>query len=319
MFTATPRELKALVGLGTTNYLYDGINVLEEADSEANVQARYSQSPYVDEPLAQWRSGTASYYQQDVVGSVSSLSNSASVLANTYTYDSFGNISTSSGTLVNPFRYTGREYDNETNLYFNRARYYDPGVAGRFLSQDPVGFLGGSNYYVYVRNSPLNWLDPLGLAPQQANHSNPPPGCNFPECFWYYGNWGGPGWTGGQWKPYEDLTPDEQDHLAPPIDAQDACYQEHDRCYSRSRVKNKCTAHDKPNRSQEYNFDQGKAGCDFELARCLKNLGNSPAWNPAAAVAEFVFVERWFLLSNEQDPSTAPVHHCAGINCLDNK
>jgi YD repeat-containing protein len=71
--------------LGTTNYLYDGkganANVIEEIDSAGNVLARYTQSPAVDQPLAELRSGTTSYYQQDGVGSVTSLSNPVGALA----------------------------------------------------------------------------------------------------------------------------------------------------------------------------------------------------------------------------------------------
>jgi RHS repeat-associated protein len=50
--------------------------------------------------------------------------------------------------------FTGREYDPETGLYYYRARYYDPKI-GRFVSQDPIGFLGGNNFYAYVENNPV--------------------------------------------------------------------------------------------------------------------------------------------------------------------
>ena len=51
---------------------------------------------------------------------------------------SFGNIIATSGSIVNNFRYTGREFDTETSLYYYRSRYYDP-AQGRFLSEDPYG------------------------------------------------------------------------------------------------------------------------------------------------------------------------------------
>ena len=69
---------------------------------------------------------------------------------------------------TNPFRYTGREFDTETSLYFNRARYYTPD-SGRFLSEDPAGFFGGFNFYGYVKNDPVNFLDPSGLKCEQAS------------------------------------------------------------------------------------------------------------------------------------------------------
>jgi YD repeat-containing protein len=54
--------------------------------------------------------------------------------ARTYSYDSFGKISAQTGTLDQPFTFTGREYDPETGFYYYRARYYDP-KAGRFISK----------------------------------------------------------------------------------------------------------------------------------------------------------------------------------------
>src|ERR1700740_987754 len=51
----------------------------------------------------------------------------------------------------------------QTNLYYYRARYYDPN-AGRFVSEDPTQFDGGTDFYAYVQNSPNILADPFGLA-----------------------------------------------------------------------------------------------------------------------------------------------------------
>ncbi|MGB2677462.1 MAG: RHS repeat-associated core domain-containing protein [Candidatus Acidiferrum sp.] len=89
--------------------------------------------------------------------------NPASAAAQTYTYDSFGNIVATTGSLTNSFRYTGREFDTETSLYYYRARYYDP-QSGRFISEDPIGFDGGDvNVYRYSFNNPIVLVDPSGL------------------------------------------------------------------------------------------------------------------------------------------------------------
>jgi len=69
----------------------------------------------------------------------------------------------STGALVNNFRYTGREFDSETGLYYYRARYFDP-QGGRFLSEDPIGFAGGSNFYSYVNGDPTSVVDLFGLS-----------------------------------------------------------------------------------------------------------------------------------------------------------
>jgi RHS repeat-associated protein len=86
-----------------------------------------------------------------------------------YTYDAFGNYVQPEpppppSSVTNPFRYTGRELDSETGLYYYRARYYDSTI-GRFLSEDPVRYAGGRNFFVYVGSSPTNLFDPLGLKP----------------------------------------------------------------------------------------------------------------------------------------------------------
>jgi RHS repeat-associated protein len=77
----------------------------------------------------------------------------------------------SSGSIVNSLRYTERDFDPETNLYFHRARYYDPSV-GRFISEDPIRFKGGVNFYWYGDNAPVNWRDPSGRGPDAGTLAN---------------------------------------------------------------------------------------------------------------------------------------------------
>ncbi|WP_232829775.1 RHS repeat domain-containing protein, partial [Pseudomonas amygdali] len=60
-------------------------------------------------------------------------------------------------------RFQGQYFDVETGLHYNTFRYYDPEI-GRFITQDPIGLLGGSNLYRYAKNS-SGWIDPLGLSP----------------------------------------------------------------------------------------------------------------------------------------------------------
>jgi RHS repeat-associated protein len=112
--------------------------------------------------MAELRLNSVSYYQSDALGSVTSLTSSSGTIAGTYTYDSFGKLSAATGSVINPFQYTGREFDIETGTYFHRARYYDPNV-GRFLSEDPTGFGGGTAFYRYVNNRPTVAFDPSGL------------------------------------------------------------------------------------------------------------------------------------------------------------
>jgi RHS repeat-associated protein len=156
---------------GTTNYLYDSTNLLQEIDNGGNTLARYTQGG-IDEPFAELHAMAASYYEQDFIGSVTSLSNGTGAIANTYTYDSFGKLTASTGTLTNPFQFTGREFDSETGIYFYRARYYDS-AEGRFISEDPIRFDGGNDFYTYVHDNPVLFRDPTGLCPSPLGEQCP--------------------------------------------------------------------------------------------------------------------------------------------------
>jgi RHS repeat-associated protein len=145
--------------------VYDADDLVETVNSTGSVVARYTQEQSLDQPLAMQRGSTTDYYEADGVRSISSLTSSNGSVVQSYTYDSFGNLTNSSGSLTNFFRYTGREFDTETGLQFSRARYYDP-QSGRFLSEDLIFDSGGPNLYVYVGNDPTNLSDPLGLWPQ---------------------------------------------------------------------------------------------------------------------------------------------------------
>jgi len=173
------RRIKKVSSAGTSVYAYDQDNLIEETNASGGVVARYSQTDSIDEPVAMLRAGTTSYYQADGLGSVTSLSNTAGALAQTYTFDSFGKQTASSGSLTNPFQFTGREFDSETSVYFYRARYFDPAV-GRFLSEDPMRFFESPNFYAYVENNSLNLIDTSGLQAQRPG--NLPLGT--PQQYW---------------------------------------------------------------------------------------------------------------------------------------
>lgn len=81
----------------------------------------------------------------------------------------WGRLTSCDGTqaLAQPLRFQGQYQDEETKLYYNRHRYYDP-ECGRYVTQDPIGLLGGDNLYQYAPN-PVAWIDPLGLARQKKN------------------------------------------------------------------------------------------------------------------------------------------------------
>ena len=77
-----------------------------------------------------------------------------------YEYDVFGAIRNETGTSDNTRKFTGKEFDADSNLYYYAARYYDPYI-GRFTQRDPIG--DGVNWYAYTYNNPLKYVDPTGL------------------------------------------------------------------------------------------------------------------------------------------------------------
>ena len=114
---------------------------------------------------------------------------------------------------------------------------------GRYAEPDPLGRAGrGNNLYAYVNDNPVFFDDPFGLASPSIRRglkyirvSSAMEGLSIMAI-------GEAPVAGGQETPYEDLSPSDQANLAPPIDAQDACDEQHDKCYSRSRVANNGTS-----------------------------------------------------------------------------
>ena len=148
-------------------FLLDGDSVWSDLDGAGNVTARYLQGTETDELLARWRVADGlSWYLTDHLGSVREIVNSNGVVVDSIDYDAFGRIlSESNPAAGDRYKFTGREWEAEIELYFYRARYYDAS-AGRFINRDPIGFDGGDgNLYRYVENSPVNATDPTGNTP----------------------------------------------------------------------------------------------------------------------------------------------------------
>ena len=161
------RRIQKLVMPGgsptTTRYVYDEEDILLEYDGNNILQARYLHGPGIDDPLLLERGSQRYYYHSDGLGSITEITDATGIVVKSYLYDSFGNLRNQTGGLLNPYTYTGREYDSESGLLYYRRRYYDP-LIGRFLSRDPLGYmLGELNLYTYTRNSPVNFTDPYGL------------------------------------------------------------------------------------------------------------------------------------------------------------
>jgi RHS repeat-associated protein len=148
----------------TTRFVYDGDHAWADFDENGNAISHYLYGDELDDLLARERSGEGTaWYLTDRLGTVRDIADASGTLINHIEYDSFGNvIGESNPAAGDRFKFTGRELDSETGLYYYRARYYDS-VTGRFLAEDPMGFdAGDTNFYRYVGNAPTNYWDPLG-------------------------------------------------------------------------------------------------------------------------------------------------------------
>ena len=112
------------------------------------------------------------YYVTNIQGDIIAILNQYGQEVTTYTYDAWGNVTTTGSMAhslggINPLRYRGYVYDAETQLYYLQSRYYDP-TMGRFISADDISYLGAGdsvvsyNLYAYCGNNPVMGYDPTG-------------------------------------------------------------------------------------------------------------------------------------------------------------
>ncbi len=115
------------------------------------------------QPLAQIDAGGAVYYYHiDHLGTPQRMTDGSGVVVWAADYLPFGQADITVEVVRNDLRFAGQYYDSETGLHYNYHRYYDPSL-GRYLRADPIGLMGGANLYSYVKNNPVNSIDPAGL------------------------------------------------------------------------------------------------------------------------------------------------------------
>jgi RHS repeat-associated protein len=166
---AENRLTSATVNSATTTYVYNGDGLRESLTFGGNTTT-YTWDiaagiPQVldDEDfryvyglgrISQAGPGTTTrYYLTDALGSVMALVDASGTVLNTYEYDVFGAVRSSTGSTANAFTYTGEQTDASTGLEYLRARYYDA-ATGRFLSLDPPG-----DGYDYAYGNPVMFTD----------------------------------------------------------------------------------------------------------------------------------------------------------------
>ncbi|MFC0212338.1 RHS repeat-associated core domain-containing protein [Paenibacillus chartarius] len=151
----------------TTRYYYDGSSVIAEGmvqtDGKAVLKARYLRGNGLVARVD--ASGNKTYYLHNGHGDIIGLADVNGNTLNTYSYDIWGNPTSTVEQVQQPFRYSGEYWDSSTGLQYLRARWYDPSI-GRFINEDsyegditnPLSL----NLYTYVENNPLRYVDPTG-------------------------------------------------------------------------------------------------------------------------------------------------------------
>jgi len=141
---------------GTTNYIYDGGNVIFETDQSGNITTEYFLAQ--DNPIMSLKDKVLSYLLYDVLGNMTTSLDEQGNILGTYSYEPYGKCWNAANDPLNNQRFTGKELDEESGLHYFGARYYDADV-GRFISRDPIERFD----YIYAKNNPLVFVDLLGL------------------------------------------------------------------------------------------------------------------------------------------------------------
>ncbi len=154
------RRIGKTIAGTATGFLYDGINPVQEL-SGSTPKANLLTGLRTDEMFSRTDASGTSHFLSDALGSTLALTDGAGTPQTNYSYEPYGKTTASGNLSDNSIAYTGRENDN-TSLYYYRARYYHPGLQ-RFISEDPIGLRGGVNQYGYVGGNPISRVDPFGL------------------------------------------------------------------------------------------------------------------------------------------------------------
>ena len=153
------------IGKGATEYFVKGSLILAEKRGSTVIHYYYD-----DSGVAGFEYNGQKYvYRKNLQGDIVAILDECGCTRGTYEYDAWGKIIWQGGSellTINPFRYRGYYYDEETGLYYLNSRYYDP-ETGRFISPDSLKYLepetcNGLNLYAYCGNNPVMFVDPTG-------------------------------------------------------------------------------------------------------------------------------------------------------------
>jgi RHS repeat-associated protein len=160
-YDALGRRVRKSFAGKTTRYVWDGNDLVHELVEGAEA-VTWVFEPGTFAPLAKIDGGQRFGVVTDHLGTPLMIADEAGALAWKAQLDVYGVAHNDVALTTCPWRWPGQYEDEETGLYYNRFRYYDP-EAGRYVSQDPIGLDGGLALYLYT-SDPLSLIDPYGLA-----------------------------------------------------------------------------------------------------------------------------------------------------------
>ena len=146
-----------------TDYTIHGKNIVHMTQGSNNLHFFYDAQ---NKPAVVVYNGIPYTYVKNLQGDIVAILDSTSSVVVEYKYDAWGKPFTPTGSMkddlgkLNPFRYRGYVYDEETEIYYLRSRYFQP-IYGRFINADVIIF---DNQYAYCKNSPLIYTDADGFA-----------------------------------------------------------------------------------------------------------------------------------------------------------
>ena len=157
-------------GIVTYNYTYEGTQLVQMTYAGYALIFTYGINGH---PMSVKYNGVDYYYMTNALGDVIGILDGNGNEVVTYIYDAWGNPLPAAGSMaetlgyLNPLRYRGYVYDEETKLYYLQSRYYNPDIC-RFISADSISYLGADgtpqsyNLFAYCGNNPVMYSDPTG-------------------------------------------------------------------------------------------------------------------------------------------------------------
>jgi len=158
----------------TTHHIYQGTNIIQDRNTDGTASLRefipdLAMIDYTDLGDQPEETSEVLYYLQDVLGSTIALTDEQGIIVEYYAYEPYGktiitdnqNNPLPTSAYGNPYMWTGQHYNPDYDLYLFPARTYSIDL-GRFIQQDPLGYIDGMNLYEYTNSNPINYIDPFG-------------------------------------------------------------------------------------------------------------------------------------------------------------